>query len=129
VHKENIVELLKEEESGAGLVRYFVWNNREYSVVNRPCYIDDAKTILRAILQQAINDFIKLSSKKLTKDEDKFDLQTAKGFIFDDDYVVDFGGMDLNIRDLLFYLQGSEPNMDIFRASVMERLHDYQKKR
>jgi len=129
VHKENIIELLREEESEQGLVRYFVWNDREYSVVNTPCYKDDAITIFRAILQQSVNDYIKLSSKKLTKDEDKMNLQTAVGFLFDDDYIVNFGEIDLDARDLLFYLTGNEPNMTIFRNSLRERLRDYKKKK
>ena len=130
VHKENIIELLREEESPEGwLVRFFLWNDREYSVTNTPVFPGDAQLLLKAILQQSINDYIKLSSKLALKEEEQFDLQTAIDFLFDDSYEIDFGNLEMTVKDILFYLIGSEPNMQIFRTQIREQLNDFKKKK
>jgi hypothetical protein len=128
VQRENVVELFREEESEQGIVRYFLWNDKEYSVVNERCFVDDCRTLLKAILQQAINDFVKLSNKELVKEEDKFDLMTAKGLLFDDAYYIHYGGMDINARDIVYFLTGQDPNMKLFREGV-ERLNDSKQKK
>lgn len=129
VHRENIIELLKEEQSDEGLVRYFLWNNKEYKSVNRHCLKDEATLLLKAILQQAVNDYIKLSCKKLTKDEDKWNFETAQGFLFDDDHYINYGGMEITVRDVIFFLSGYDPNMDMFRKGIERQLNDCKKKK
>lgn len=124
MHREDIVELLRTEQTDEGqMVRYFLWNGKEYQVVNAECFPDDGKILMRAIFQQAINDYIKLSSKKLLKEEDKVNFDTAKGFLFDDDYTIDFGGMDITLKDMVFFMTGSDPNMEMLRAGI-ERMQN-----
>jgi hypothetical protein len=129
VHRENIIELLREEQSDEGLVRYFLWNNKEYKVTNRYCLRDEATLLLKAILQQAVNDYLKLSCKKLTKEEDRWNFETAKGFLFDDNYCIQYGDIEISVRDIIFFLSGHEPNMDMFRAGIERQLDDNKKKR
>lgn len=121
--------MIREEQTDKGLVRYFLWNDKEYSCLNEPCFRDDAITLLRVILQQAVNDYVKLSCKKLTKEEDKFNFQTAAGFLFDDDYYINYGGMDMSCSDIVFYLTGSEPNMSMFREGIERQVDDRKKKK
>jgi hypothetical protein len=127
--RDNIIELTKTEESEEGLVRYFKWNDKEYSIVNARPFSDDAKVILRAILTQSINDYVKLHPGESTKEEDRFNYQTARNFLFDDDYVIDYGGIDIGIRDLIFFITGTDPNMEMFRAGILRKLDVNNKKK
>jgi hypothetical protein len=123
MQKENIIELTRIEFSDEGeLIRYFLWNNKEFCSVNNQCYSDDAKVLMRVVLQQAINDFIKYTNKEPIKNDEKYDFETAKGFLFDDDYQIDFGDISLTTRDVLYYITGSDPNMDMFREGILIRL-------
>ena len=118
-HKlDDIVELLKEKLTEEGLVRYFLWNGEEYNVVNTPCTIEDCKSLLEAILRQAVNDFIKLSVKPPKNDYYREALKTATGLLFTDDYHIEYGGMCITVRDIIYFLTGNEPNMDMFRKGV-----------
>lgn len=121
--------MLKEEQSEHGLVRFFLWNDREYSAVNKRCFRDDATVLLKAILQQAVNDYVKLSCKTLTKEEDKLNLKTSKAFLFDNEYHINYGGMDITVRDVVYYLTGNEPNMIMFRAGIERQRNANKKKR
>jgi len=121
--------LLREEQSDEGLIRYFLWNNKEFKVVNKHCLHDESTLLLKAILQQAVNDYVKLSCKVLTKDDDKWHLETARQFLFDNHYHIDYGDMKLTAREVIYFLNGCDPNMDMFRAGLERQLDDSKKKK
>ena len=128
MHRDDVVELLRIEDSENGLVRYFLWNSKEYSVINTPCHVDDAKALLEAILRQAVNDYIKFCGVNLTKEEDIYNFSTAHDLLFDDDYHINYGGIDITVRDIIYFLTGQEPNMKLFREGLGD-LRDRKKKR
>lgn len=125
MQREDIVELTKTEESPNGIVRYFLWNGREYNVQNSPCFSDDGKTLMRAIMQQAINDYVKLADKEITREDDKLNYETAYGLLFNDNYTIDFGGIDITLKDMVSFITGTEPNMEMLRDGIKRMLENH----
>jgi len=60
---------------------------------------DECRRIILKIIEQAIRDYISLENA--TAPIEKYYYQTARDFLFDDEYAIDYGGEDKTIHDLL----------------------------
>jgi len=101
--------------------RTFEWNGKEYEVESTPCYIEDALLILQSIVSQAIQDFIKYHQAKRNKKAEEI-YQSAKTFLFDDDHRIDYGDMQLSLRDMLAYIaKESDINLTMIREDILRR--------
>ena len=91
----------------APLIRTFEWNNSTFEVWNSPCDMDDCKKLLTAIVGQAVKDFERLAhTGARTKKASAQDWAYARGFLFDDDYFIDYGGHGLGFAEILSIIGG-----------------------
>lgn len=74
---------------------------------------EETQYLFLKIIEQAVRDFINLAGT--TRPADSFNYQTAIGFLFDDDYLINFGGKDLSLEQILAIL---ELDTDWFRRKV-----------
>jgi len=83
-------------------VRYFEWNKTIFKVISTSCTLTDTKVLMSAIISQAVKDFERLanpSSRKKKADIEYW--ETAKGFLFDDNYLIQYGDLELNFAEML----------------------------
>jgi hypothetical protein len=76
---------------------------------------DDCKELLFLLVNQAISDYVHLFATKNRKERKA--LYTAEGFLFDDKYTINWGGLDHNLSDLLSLL--SEEDSDPIDIGLM----------
>jgi hypothetical protein len=75
---------------------------------------DECKYLILKVIEQAVRDY--LSLEKTNTPIEKLYYETACEFLFDDDYIVEFGGANKTLRDFLDILDIS---LDWFRERVM----------
>ena len=61
--------------------------------------IDECRLLIMKIVEQAVRDYITL--ERSSAPIDKVEFEGARDFLFDNDYTVDWGGVDKNLQDLL----------------------------
>lgn len=105
-------------------IRTFEWNNTTYEVWNNPCDMDDCKKLLTAIVSQAVKDFERLAHPPArTKKSSAQDWASARGFLFDEDYFIDYGGQNLGFSEVLTTIGGF--SIRSMRASLIEKTTIY----
>jgi hypothetical protein len=76
---------------------------------------DECRHLLLKIIEQAVRDFINLRSDDITSAE-KLARETAKGLLFDDDFLIDWGGISLDLERILALW---DLEVDWFRERVL----------
>lgn len=61
--------------------------------------IDECRFLIKKVVEQAVRDYSSLEHS--TSASEQFDYQTAVGFLFDDNYRVNWGGQEMSLQDLL----------------------------
>jgi len=87
---------------------------------------DDIKELIFLMIRQAQSDYIHYFFPKNSKQ--KKALGTAEGFLFNDDYRIDFGGRDCTLKDLLDIINEDdrEPmNVDLMRTEVKRKAYEH----
>lgn len=89
--------------------------NKEERLVEHPRNpnFEEAQYLFLKIIEQAIRDYINLAGA--TRPADSFNYHTAVGFLFDDDYLISYGGKDLSLEQILAIL---EIDIDWFRRKI-----------
>lgn len=88
--------------------RYNRWHN--YGEVffyltdfrNFPVYPEQARYLLLKVIEQAIRDYISLVHSTIPSEQQLW--ETARGFLFDDDYIIDWGNKEINLDEALMML-------------------------
>ena len=78
-------------------------------------HIDECRYLILKMIEQAVRDYISLGNSSAPIE--RYYYETACEFLFDDDYYIDYGGVDRNLRDLLDIL---DINVDWFRERVVK---------
>lgn len=60
---------------------------------------DECRYLLIKMVEQAVRDFINLEFSKVPIEKTYY--ETAVGFLFDDNYRIDYGGQELSFSDVL----------------------------
>ena len=87
---------------------------------------DDIKELIFLMIRQAQSDYIHYFFPKNGKQ--KKALGTAEGFLFDDNYSIDFGGQERTLKDLLDIINehDREPmNIDLMRTEVNKKAYQH----
>lgn len=71
---------------------------REYYVVNQ----DETRILFLRLIERSILDYVNLAKSQAPIEQQYF--QTAEGFLFDEDYYIWWGDYQLNLEDMLAYL-------------------------
>lgn len=68
---------------------------------NYPNYphIDECRYLILKIIEQAVRDYLSLSQSSAPIEQHYY--ETACHFLFDDDYLIDYGGVEKSLHDLL----------------------------
>jgi hypothetical protein len=61
--------------------------------------LDECRFLIKKVIEQAVRDFAALENA--TSSSEQSDYQTACGFLFDDEYQIDWGGLEMSLQDLL----------------------------
>lgn len=64
--------------------------------------VDECRYLIQKIIEQAVRDFIAL--EKSTSATEHYSYETACGFLFDDNYRVNWGGEEKSFQDLLDFI-------------------------
>lgn len=92
-----------------------------------PC-LDECRLLILKIIEQSIRDYLSLGQSSIPIEQ--YYYETACGFLFDDDYYIDYGGIDRNLTDLLDIL---DIDIQWLREKVVkkknERIKDQRKRR
>lgn len=62
-------------------------------------HIDECRHLILKIIEQAVRDFLSLGQSNAPIEQQYY--ETACQMIFDDDYMVDYGGEEKSLQDLL----------------------------
>ena len=87
---------------------------------------DDIKELIFLMIRQAQSDYIHYFFPK--NDKQKKALGTAEGFLFEDDYYIDFGGRECTLKDLLQVINeyDREPmNIELMRTEVKRKAYEH----
>jgi len=96
--------------------RCFKVGNQKFTLEEYLPDIQECRFILFKVLEQAVRDYIKF---KDTDNEDLFELWcTAKGFLFDNTYRIDWGGQDISLSEILDEL---DLDIDWVRSKTSKR--------
>jgi len=91
-------------------------------------HIDECRHLILKIVEQAVRDFLSLSSSSAPIERKYY--ETACDFLFDDNYRIDYGGVDKSLRDLLDIL---DYDVEWFRERIVKlkdkRIQESKKKR
>ena len=60
---------------------------------------DECRLIILKVVEQAVRDYIALEKSESLSDQQEYEL--VKEFLFDDEYIIDWGGANLSLQDLL----------------------------
>ena len=105
-----------------GTVRQFIWNNRSFDVVSTPCDEDDTKKIIGAIVSQAVKDFERLAHPEARrKKSDKESWETARAFLFEDEYALDYGDLQLTFSEALKVVGDGSLSLTSMRRSLIAK--------
>jgi hypothetical protein len=66
-------------------------------------HIDECRHLILKIIEQAIRDYLALENSSIPTDQYYYEI--ACQFIFDDEYLIDYGGTDKSFRELLDILK------------------------
>jgi hypothetical protein len=69
----------------------------EYSV-----HIDETRILFLKIIEQSIRDYINLSKSSIPIENQYFD--SAKAFLLDDNHYIEWGSYQINLDEILHYL-------------------------
>ena len=102
--------------------RYNKWHiagNNEISfyLEGKDLLIEDIKIIFLKIIQQAERDLVSLISS--TSAKEKILWEEAQAFLFNDEYVIDWGDVTLSFNDIS-YILGYDPNW--MRKKIMNKI-------
>lgn len=61
--------------------------------------LDECRFLIKKVIEQAVRDFAALEDAVSSSEQS--DYQTACGFLFDDDYHINWGGQEMSLQDLL----------------------------
>ena len=75
--------------------------------------IDECRYLILKIVEQAVRDYLTLENSKAPIDRVYF--ETAQGFLFDDDYRIQWGDMIVSFNDMLDFL---DLDIDWFRGEA-----------
>ena len=110
-------------------IREFTWRNKTYTFSSKTTYdIEETRILLEKIFLQAVNDFKFYYSKtKRNTEYEKQTYETAKGFLFDDNYYIDFGEIQLQAKDIIEEIRNS--TVDIDKMEKIRKRIVYQAKK
>lgn len=83
-------------------VRYGVthtWGDVSFFLQDFHPHEDECKYLLLKILEQSIRDYVNLDRADSTVEKQYF--ETAREFLFNDEYWIDYGGVDFNLQSVL----------------------------
>jgi len=78
-------------------------------------HIDECRHLVLKIVEQAVRDFLSLSRSSAPIERKYY--ESACYFLFDDNYRIDYGGVDKSLRDLLDIL---DYDIEWFRERVVK---------
>jgi hypothetical protein len=82
--------------------RSFRWNNKQHEFECGAGDYEDARRLRVAIVSQAIKDFVFYFHPKRRKGESaRYNWETAKGLLFDNDYHIMFGDVKISAAQLI----------------------------
>ena len=67
-----------------------------------PVYPEQARYLLLKVIEQAIRDYIALVNSTIPSEQQLW--ETARGFLFDDEYIVNWGNKEINLEEALMML-------------------------
>lgn len=111
-------------------VREFDWNGKTFYVFSSPCSEEDSVKILTAIIHQAVKDFERLAHpSQRTSKASRESWSTASKFLFDNDYIIDYGDVELNLKEMLYYInpEGSFSVSSLRRSLVSKTIEYWEK--
>lgn len=79
---------------------------------------EECRFVIFKTIYQAIADYMNLTDSK--SEEDQFSYETAKDFLFDDDYWVQWGDIEIKSTDLMAI---ADLDPDWVRSKVLEKAH------
>lgn len=109
---------MTEKEEVIPEVRYGVnhhWGDVSFFLEDFRPHEDECKYLLLKILEQSIRDYVNLDGSESSVEKQYF--ETARDFLFSDEYVIDFGGSDHNLSSLLDIL---DIGLEWFREHVVD---------
>lgn len=91
-------------------------------------YIDECRYIILKIIEQSVRDFLMLETSAAPIEQHHY--STARDFLFDDNYAIDYGGSTKTLSDLLDIL---DIDINWFRLRIMrlknKRIKEFKIKR
>lgn len=84
--------------------------------------IEESRYLILKIIEQAVRDFVTLRTASAPIEIEYF--ETACEFLFDDEYAIDYGGIDLTLKQFLSLL---DVEIDWFRERVLRLLEEKNK--
>lgn len=95
----------------------YKWGDVEFTLPYFSIDEDDSWDFIIKILEQAIRDFINLENS--TTPIEQYYYITAKAMIFDSDYRIDYGGIELSLEEILSSVFNT--NVEYFREETLRR--------
>ncbi len=75
---------------------------------------DEVRFLLLKIVEQAVRDYMTLEKAASLYEQESY--QTAGQFLFEDNYIIDYGGVERSLRDILDIL---DLDIDWFRQRIV----------
>ncbi len=80
--------------------------------------VEECRYVIFRTIEQAVKDYMNLEDAK--SDEEKFNYESAKEFIFDDDYFMQWGDVEIRSTDLMDIV---DMDPEWLRDKVNQKLH------
>lgn len=93
--------------------------------------VQDCRILWTKVIEKAIEDFVLYSCMDEDKlsEEQKFNLWSAKEFIFNDKYTIDAGGVELTLEEVTESLSSEVYSVSTLRRLVLQKLEKAKLKR
>ena len=77
----------------------YTWGNVKFKLEAFTPQQDECRLLMIKVVEQAVRDYMNLEHSAIPIEQQYY--QTAIGFIFDDDYRVDYGSTEMSFADIL----------------------------
>ena len=79
--------------------KHYTYGKAEFYLSDYMPDIEQSRFLILKVLEQAVRDYISLGHSQVPNERALF--ETAKGFLFDDNYTVNWGDKELTTEELL----------------------------
>ena len=95
----------------------YLWGKARFTLTRTIPSEEETRYLLLKVVEQAIRDYVSIRRQTRIGPADQNALETAQGFLFDDEYRIDWGGEILSLNQILEVLDLSQ---EWLRRKILE---------